>query len=146
MDKELFFGSLQLQKTNHHNPPSQQLQTPADRSQTENKMDGRKNFNYDASKPKLLLKWIKTVRRKQLHLRKNRQRNLRIETILANALSSAEFKLRSKQLKISQSQNQTYSDIISQYNNSQPEPLCPELSSLDDFMKEVSEVKDPLQR
>ncbi|XP_015171177.1 PREDICTED: uncharacterized protein LOC107063701 [Polistes dominula] len=149
MDQEQFFGSLQLQKRNDNPPPPpQDLQTPVDHSQIEKKKEELKRLKSITMRQYLLNKWIVNVRRKRLELRKSPKRNLRIESILANVVSSAEYKLRCNKLAILQTQKQSYSDLISEQNNSkpEPEPLCPELSSLDDFMKKVSEVKSPLQR
>lgn len=109
-----------------------------------------------------LANWISRVRCKKLLCRRNRKRNLRIEAVLTCALSKAEHELRSKQLsRISKWQQfkkqflktadyQNNEDMRNsnsyQENNPWQGPLCPELSSLDNFMSKLAEIKVPLQR
>ncbi|XP_017876429.1 uncharacterized protein LOC108622837 [Ceratina calcarata] len=115
-----------------------------------------------------LANWISRVRCKKLMCRRNRKRNLRVEAVLTCALSKAEHELRSKQLsRISKWQqlkkqllnNPNYSNFVELYGDEDVKnwtshrekdlwqgPLCPELSSLDNFMSQLGEVKVPLQR
>lgn len=116
------------------------------------------------SKTEQLSNWIKEVRCKKLLCRRNRKRNLRIEAVLSYTLYKAEYELRRKQLsRISQwrklkpkflpnsrSDNHNcesleYSEVY-QESNLWHEPVCQELSSLNDFMLKLSEIKAPLQR
>lgn len=116
------------------------------------------------SKTEQLSNWIKKVRCKKLMCRRNRKRNLRIEAVLSYALYKAEYELRRKQLsRISQwrklkpkflqnsrsddhnCESLEYSEIY-QESNLWHEPVCQELSSLNDFMLKLSEIKAPLQR
>jgi hypothetical protein len=110
-----------------------------------------------------LVTWIRRVRCKILRLRRNRRRDLRIQAMLTSTLFKAEDELRVKQssraLKLQKLKKQLLKkancinyerrddEDTSQQNNPCKEPeLCPELSSLDDFMSKLSEVKVPLQR
>ncbi|KAK9306061.1 hypothetical protein QLX08_003123 [Tetragonisca angustula] len=114
-----------------------------------------------------LANWISRVRCKKLLCRRNRKRDLRIEAVLTCALSKAEHELRSKQLsrilkwqqfkkqflKTADYQNCEFynnEDVrnsnLYQENNPWQGPLCPELSSLDNFMSKLAEIKVPLQR
>ncbi|XP_076762231.1 uncharacterized protein LOC143430112 [Xylocopa sonorina] len=114
-----------------------------------------------------LANWISRVRCKKLMCRRNRKRDLRVEAVLTCALSKAEHELRSKQLsRISKWQQfkkqflkdtdypnyEFYNDEdmknseLYQENNPWQGPLCPELSSLDNFMSKLREIKVPLQR
>lgn len=125
----------------------------------------------DVGKPshtEQLANWISRVRCKKLMCRRNRKRDLRVEAVLTCALSKAEHELRNKQLsRISKWQqlkkqlvtDRNYSNFIALYgdeeaknwnsyqqNNPWQGPLCPELSSLDNFMSKLGEIKVPLQR
>lgn len=107
-----------------------------------------------------LANWISRVRCKKLTCRRNRKRDLRVEAVLTCALSKAEHELRSKQLsrisKWQQFKKQFLKDIYygedqknsKSFEESNPwqGPLCPELSSLDNFMSKLREIKAPLQR
>lgn len=123
----------------------------------------------DADKPsetERLVTWIKKVRRKKSKCLRKRRRDLRIEAVLTCALSKAENDLHILQLSTASKwerikeqclQNTNYTNYelrngedtenpgLSQ-QNPREEPLCPELSSLDDFMSKLAEVKTPLQR
>ncbi|CAD1478807.1 unnamed protein product, partial [Heterotrigona itama] len=112
-----------------------------------------------------LANWISRVRCKKLLCRRNRKRDLRIEAVLTCALSKAEHELRSKQLsrisKWQQFKKQFLKTVNStdyqncefynnedmrnsnsyQENNPWQGPLCPELSSLDNFMSKLAEIK-----
>lgn len=118
----------------------------------------------DVDKPshtEQLANWISRVRCKKLMCRRNRKRDLRVEAVLTCALSKAEHELRSKQLsrisKWQQFKRQFLKDMdysncgyyttehLKEINPWQG-PLCPELSSLDNFMSKLSEIKLPLQR
>ncbi|XP_043604708.1 uncharacterized protein LOC122577443 [Bombus pyrosoma] len=119
----------------------------------------------DADKPsrtKQLVTWIKKVRCKKFMCCQNRRRDLRIEAMLTCTLLKAENQLRiqqsSKALKLQQLKRQCLKKAkYSNYElcsdedrenqrNLWKESSCPELSSLDDFMSKVAEVKVPLQR
>lgn len=125
----------------------------------------------DADKPsetERLATWIKKVRRKKLKCLRKDRRDLRIEAMLTCALSKAENDLRILQLSTAskwkrikeeclKKTNYTNYELcngedtenpgLSQQNpREEEEPLCPELSSLDDFMSKLAEVKTPLQR
>lgn len=123
----------------------------------------------DADKPsetERLVTWINKVRRKKSKCRRNLRRDLRIEAMLTCALSKAENDLRIRQLSTAEKWQELKKQCLKkanytnyeQYNgedtenpglsqqNPQEEPLCPELSSLDDFMSKLSEIKVPLQR
>lgn len=100
--------------------------------------------------------------------RRNRKRDLRVEAVLTCALFKAEHELRSKQLsRISKWQQfkkqflnnadypgcEFYNDeeirnskLRQEKNDPWQGPLCPELSSLDNFMSKLGEIKVPLQR
>ncbi|XP_006623318.1 uncharacterized protein LOC102674098 [Apis dorsata] len=114
-----------------------------------------------------LANWISRVRCKKLMCRRNRKRDLRIEAVLTYALFKAEHELRSKQLsRISKWQQfkkqflkdadysncefynngDTKNSKSCQENNPWQGPLCPELSSLDNFMSKLGQIKVPLQR
>ncbi|XP_073968283.1 uncharacterized protein [Bombus fervidus] len=109
-----------------------------------------------------LVTWIRRVRRKKLRCRRNRRRDLRIEAMLTCTLFKAEDELRIKQssraLKLRKLKKQLLKkanyinykrgddEDTSQQNNPSKEPeLCPELSSLDDAISKLSEVKVSLQ-
>lgn len=120
------------------------------------------------SQTEQLANWISRVRCKKLMCRRNRKRDLRVEAVLTCALSKAEHELRSKQLsRISKWQqfkrqllkDPNYSNFIELYsdedvrnwkscqeNDPWQGPLCPELSSFDNFMSKLGEIKAPLQR
>lgn len=125
----------------------------------------------DADKPsetERLVTWIKKVRRKKSKCRRNCRRDLRIEAMLTCALSKAENDLHIQQLIASitskwQEYRKQYLKKVnctdyelyngddtenpgSSQRNNQEEPLCPELSSLDDFMSKLADIKVPLQR
>lgn len=124
----------------------------------------------DAKRPsdtERLVTWIRRVRCKKLMCRRNRRRNLRIEAMLTCALFKAESELRIQQSfrasKLQQLKKQFLKKVnytnyelcngedmensgLCQQKNPWKEPLCPELSSLDDFMSKLSEIKVPLQR
>ncbi|KAG6800680.1 hypothetical protein HZU73_04071 [Apis mellifera caucasica] len=114
-----------------------------------------------------LANWISRVRCKKLMCRRNRKRDLRIEAVLTCALFKAEHELRSKQLsrisKWQQFKKQFLKDAdysnCELYNNGDIKnsksgqendpwqgPLCPELSSLDNFMSKLGQIKVPLKR
>ncbi|XP_076637360.1 uncharacterized protein LOC143349752 [Colletes latitarsis] len=113
-----------------------------------------------------LANWISRVRCKKLMCRRNRKRDLRVEAVLTSALFKAEHELRSKQLtRISKWQQfkkqflkeaaysscgfynvENMRNFKSYQENPWQGPLCPELSSLDNFMSKLSEIKIPLQR
>ncbi|KZC06395.1 hypothetical protein WN55_10305 [Dufourea novaeangliae] len=115
-----------------------------------------------------LANWISRVRCKKLMCRRNRKRDLRVEAVLTCALFKAEHELRSKQLsrisKWQQFKKQFLRDgdysscdfyagedikiSKSCYQEEDPwrGPLCPELTSLDNFMSKLGEIKIPLQR
>lgn len=121
----------------------------------------------DVDKPshtEQLANWISRVRCKKLMCRRNRKRDLRVEAVLTSALFKAEHELRDKQLsrisKWQQFKRQFLKDTgyttcefysAEDMNNLYQEnpwqgPLCPELSSLDNFMSKLGEIKMPLQR
>ncbi|XP_076234380.1 uncharacterized protein LOC143179169 [Calliopsis andreniformis] len=124
----------------------------------------------DVDKPshtEQLANWISRVRCKKLMCRRSRKRDLRVEAVLSCALSKAEHELRTKQLsrisKWQQFKKQFLKDAdypnydfygsenmktsrLCQENDPWQAPLCPELSSLDNFMSKLSEIKVPLQR
>ncbi|XP_012285302.1 uncharacterized protein LOC105702367 [Orussus abietinus] len=110
-----------------------------------------------------LAKWISTVRQKKAVCIRNRKRNLRMEAVLAHALSKAESELRNKQLSRIKRWQQLkrklskeldfYSKDSSHRSNDCKEgldpwrdSLCPELHSFDSFMAKINEIKVPLQR
>ena len=110
-----------------------------------------------------LVTWISRVRCKKLRCRRNRRRDLRIEAMLTCTLFKAEDELRIKQssralkwqkLKVLLLKNVNYinyehcdDEDMSLPNNPWKEPeLCPELTSLDNFMSNLSKVKVPVQR
>ncbi|XP_076392309.1 uncharacterized protein LOC105663727 [Megachile rotundata] len=114
-----------------------------------------------------LANWISRVRCKKLMCRRSRKRDLRVEAVLTCALFKAEHELRSKQLsrisKWQQFKKQFLKDTdysnchfynskdlknskSCEENNPWQGPLCPELSSLDNFMSKLGEIKVPLQR
>ncbi|XP_076166839.1 uncharacterized protein LOC143146423 [Ptiloglossa arizonensis] len=124
---------------------------------------------FDIDKPsrtEQLANWISRVRCKKLMCRRNRKRDLRVEAVLSCALFKAEHELRSKQLtrisKWQQFKKQFLQDadysscdfydgedmrnFKSCQENPWRGPLCPELSSLDNFMSKLGEIKVPLQR
>lgn len=119
------------------------------------------------SETERLVTWIKAVRRRKLKCRRNDRRDLRIEAMLTCALSKAEDDLRIRQLSTAakwqelkkqclKKANYTNYELCngkdtenpgsSEENPREEEPLCPELSSLDDFMSKLAEIKAPLQR
>lgn len=118
------------------------------------------------SKTEQLANWISRVRCKKIMCRRNRKRDLRVEAVLTCALYKAEHELRNKQLsrisKWQQLKKQFLQDLQPddhhyyqgdlshsekyQENNPWHGPLCQELSSLNDFMLKLSEIKAPLQR
>jgi hypothetical protein len=110
-----------------------------------------------------LVTWIRRVRRKKLRCRRNRRRDLRIQAMLTCTLFKAEDELRikllSRALKLRKLKKQLLKtanyinpercddEDTTQQNNPCKEPeLCPELSSLDDVISKLSEVKVSLQR
>ena len=114
-----------------------------------------------------LTNWISRVRCKKIMCRRNRKRDLRVEAVLTYSLFKAEHELRSKQLsrisKWQQFKKQFLKDAdysncdfyhdadmkhskAYQPNNPWQGPLCPELSSLDNFMSKLSAIKAPLHR
>ena len=114
-----------------------------------------------------LTNWISRVRCKKIMCRRNRKRDLRVEAVLTYSLFKAEHELRSKQLsrisKWQQFKKQFLKDAdysncdfyhdegmkhskSYQPNNPWQGPLCPELSSLDNFMSKLSAIKAPLHR
>lgn len=109
-----------------------------------------------------LSKWILRVRSKKMMCRRNRRRNFRVEAVLTHALCQAETELREKQinrvlrwqqLKLKlQEKRRTMDDDeggdgdIKRLCCWEDQLLCPELSSFDDFMSKVNEIKAPLQR
>ncbi|XP_050486935.1 uncharacterized protein LOC126871767 [Bombus huntii] len=123
----------------------------------------------DPNKPsetERLVTWISRVRNKKLKCRRNRKRDLRIEAVLTCALSKAENDLRIQQLSTASKWQRLKRQCLKKGNYSNYElyngedtenrrlsqqnpwkkPLCPELSSLDDFMSKLAEIKVPLQR
>lgn len=125
----------------------------------------------DVDKPshtEQLANWISRVRCKKLMCRRNRKRDLRVEAVLTCALYKAEHELRDKQLsritRWQQLKKQFLKDLdyphcdfygTERSENGKPAeeaanpwegPLCPELSSLDNFMSKLGEIKVPLQR
>ncbi|XP_076476721.1 uncharacterized protein LOC117164794 [Bombus vancouverensis nearcticus] len=119
------------------------------------------------SETERLVTWINKVRRKQSKCRRNRRRDLRIEAVLRCALSKAEDDLRVRRLstaskwedlkkqclkKVNYTNYELYNGEdtenpgSSQQNPQEEESSCPELSSLDDFMSKLAEIKVPLQR
>ncbi|XP_073968069.1 uncharacterized protein [Bombus fervidus] len=110
-----------------------------------------------------LVTWISRVRCKKLRCRRYRRRDLRIEAMLTSTIFKAEDELRIKQLSRALKWQQLKKQLLknanyinyeryddedtSEQNSPWKEPeLCPELSSLDNFMSKLSEVKVPLQR
>lgn len=133
----------------------------------ETKKRSGKNYADKPSRTEQLVTWIGKVRCKQLTCRRNRRRNLRIEAVLRCALFKAEHQLRIQQTSTAYKWQQykkqflmkaNYSNYelcngedvensrLCQQNNPWKEPLCPELSSLDNFMSQLAEIKVPLQR
>ncbi|XP_043583039.1 uncharacterized protein LOC122567931 [Bombus pyrosoma] len=126
------------------------------------KKRSRKSDADKSSHTEQLVTWINRVRCKKLMCRRNRRRDLRIEAMLTCTLFKAENQLRIRQssraLKWQQLKKQwlkkaKYSNYelcndedTENQRNLWKEPLCPELSSLDNFMSKVAEVKVPLQR
>lgn len=127
----------------------------------------------DVDKPshtEQLANWISRVRCKKLMCRRNRKRDLRVEAVLTCALYKAEHELRDKQLsRINRWQQlkkqflkemdgygsyglysgqESGNGIATPYKDNNPwqGELCPELSSLDNFMSQLGEIKVPLQR
>lgn len=121
----------------------------------------------DTDKPsqtEQLANWISRVRCKKIMCRRNRKRDLRVEAVLTSALYKAEHELRSKQLSRINRWHQLKKQFLKemdyincdfytteetkfcQDNDPWQGPLCPELSSLDNFMSKLAEIKIPLQR
>lgn len=121
------------------------------------------------SQTEQLANWISRVRCKKLMCRRNRKRDLRVEAVLTCALYKAEHELRNKQLsrinRWQQLKRQFLKDASCPYgfyngeqnddgtgnpyeekHNPWQGDLCPELSSFDNFMSKLGEIKMPLQR
>lgn len=97
-----------------------------------------------------LVDWITKVRCKKVNARKQRRKNLLMEAVLASALMKAETELRHKQqerlrkwqqIKSSWSSNNSFSS-----HTTWDLKTCEELSSLDDFMFKLKQVKCQIGR
>ncbi|KAK0086717.1 hypothetical protein PV325_002633 [Microctonus aethiopoides] len=119
-----------------------------------------------------LFDWISQMRRKKMKYLCNRRRNIRVEAVLAHALTHAERDLRKKQIdfennfqekkrrrmEVKQSTesvmevmmenscNEAAAAVPGDHNDNDWLEMCPELSSLDYFMSQLSEIKEPVYR
>lgn len=110
-----------------------------------------------------LYKWITKMRKKKIKYLRSRKRNIRVEAVLGYALFEAEQELRRKQiarinrwqLKQQMATNNNTSKSVemdlqdganSDVKKACSEELCPELSSLDNFLSKLSTIKAPVNR
>ncbi|XP_043477157.1 uncharacterized protein LOC122508105 [Leptopilina heterotoma] len=112
------------------------------------------------SKTEQLANWISRVRSKKIMRRRNRRRDLRVEAVLTSALFKAEFELRTKQrlrnikwqelkkeLMLDYKQCSDYTNYLQcQEINPWKEPVCEELTSFNEFMSQLGEIKVPVAR
>lgn len=96
-----------------------------------------------------LVDWITKVKCKKVNAKRQRRKNLLIEAVLSNALVKAEMELRHKQ----QERLKKWQQIKSMWNcnNFSSQKMwdsksCEELSSLDDFMFQLKQVKCQIDR
>lgn len=131
----------------------------------------QRNIEVDQpSNTEQLFKWITQVRTKKIKFLRNRRRNIRVEAVLAHALSHAEQELRNKQItrinkwqelkrqmaEMEKGDKATMETLIQDGcrqatatvtdNNNGWSEKCPELSSLDSFMSQLNEIKAPVCR
>ncbi|KAK0076266.1 hypothetical protein PV325_005674 [Microctonus aethiopoides] len=106
--------------------------------------------------------WISQIRRKKMKYLRSHRRNIRVEAILAHALIQAERDLRKKQIDFENnyqekkrrrmeiatenSCNEAAAAESGDKNDNDWLELCPELSSLNYFMSQLSEIKQPVHR
>lgn len=99
--------------------------------------------------------WISKVRCKKNSIQRTRKRDLRLEAVLTSALSRAEGDLRTKQLQrykrwqlmkiqLNISDNNFYT--TTEQNMHWDKTTCEDLSSLDNFMSMLKDVKTSLHR
>lgn len=116
------------------------------------------------SKTEQLANWISRVRSKKIMRRRNRRRDLRVEAVLTSSLFKAEFELRTKQrlrnikwqelkrelmldYKYGNAHCNDYSNYFQcQEINPWKEPVCEELTSFNEFMSQLGEIKVPVAR
>lgn len=130
----------------------------------------QRNVNDEESEIHSLFDWISQMRRKKMKYLCSRRRNIRVEAVLAHALIHAEKDLRSKQIdfennyqerkrrrmEVQQNKESVMKVIMENSCNATVQSgdnndndwleLCPELSSLDYFMSQLSEIKEPVYR
>ncbi|CAL1678346.1 unnamed protein product [Lasius platythorax] len=118
-----------------------------------------------------LAKWIVNVRQKKLQCHKSPKRDFRMEAVLTHALNKAEYELRAKQLSrmsrwrrlrkqllkdvdygscglynATEREVERCKQLVSKRNNVWRTDLCEDLSSLDNFLQQLGEVKSVVQR
>lgn len=96
-----------------------------------------------------LVDWITKVRCKKVNARKQRRKNLFVEAVLSNALRKAETELRHKQqerLRKWQQIKTSWCNNSYSSQNSWDAKTCEELSSLDNFMFQLKQVKCQIER
>lgn len=119
-----------------------------------------------------LTSWITNVRQKKLKCHRSPKRDFRMEAVLTHALNKAEYKLRAKQLlriarwrrlrkhllkgveygscglyNAAEREYERYGQHPDSRNsNFWRENLCEDLSSMVDFLQQLSEVKSSVQR
>lgn len=119
-----------------------------------------------------LTNWITNVRQKKLKCHRSPKRDFRMEAVLAHTLHKAEYELRAKQLLRIARWRRLRKQLLKgveygscgQYNaaerefercsqhpdsrdvNFWRENLCEDLSSIMDFLQQLSQVKSPVQR
>lgn len=113
------------------------------------------------SKTEQLANWISRVRSKKIMRRRNRRRDLRVEAVLTSALFKAEFELRTKQrlrnikwqelkkeLMLDYKQCNDYTNYLQcqEINPWKEQPVCEELTSFNEFMSQLGEIKVAVAR
>ncbi|XP_020280713.1 uncharacterized protein LOC109853232 [Pseudomyrmex gracilis] len=119
------------------------------------------------SRTELLSKWITNVRNKKLKCYRSPRRDLRVEAVLTRALNNAEYELRTTQLSrlnrwlkvrkrllkgvnygacglynIVEEELERTKDVDARHNTFwQEKDLCEDLTSLDNFLLELREIK-----
>lgn len=96
-----------------------------------------------------LVDWITKVRCKKSNAKRQRRKNLFVEAVLASALIKAESELRHKQqerLRRWQQIKTSWSDDYSVTSSTWNAKTCEELTSLNNFMLQLKQVKSQLER
>lgn len=131
----------------------------------------RRNELSELSHMEQLAKWIVNVRRKKLQCHRTLKRDLRMEAVLTHALRNAEYEYRAKQLsRVSRWRRlrgqllkdveygscglynaAEHREVEKQHNVSRKYKLSQEswqeeLSSLDNFLQQLGQIKSVVQR